>query len=139
MSIADLIPEKLRPVVNKVLDLVSALMQGETVLFIGNSAAVVIYVVAKVFGAIPDVPFEVALAQASAAIVVLNVILLRIRALVYSAKTVAAIVTSPPAAAGPVAAAVDAGVAPETIAAADPAVADEADAEAAADNEDDGA
>lgn len=60
----------------------SALLKGEPALVIGNGAAVVIYLVAKAFGAIPDVSFEVALGQAAAAIVTINTVLLTIRRLV---------------------------------------------------------
>jgi len=109
MKLTDLIPANIQAVINKVLDLVSSLMQGETVLLIGNSAGVVLYLVAKAFGSIPDLTFEDSLKQGAAAVVTLNVILLYIRSKVYSAATVAKIVTTPPTAAGPVNAAIDAG------------------------------
>jgi hypothetical protein len=58
---------------------VSDLLQGEPVLVIGNGAAVVIYLVARFVGTIPDETWQVALGQATAAIVVLNTALATIR------------------------------------------------------------
>lgn len=61
------------------LDKLSSLGKGEPVLVIGNGSAVVIYLVANLVGAIPDVTFEQALASAGAGIVTFNAILLTIR------------------------------------------------------------
>jgi hypothetical protein len=110
MNFGDLLPDNIRSFVNKVLDLSSALLQGEPALVIGNGAAVVIYLVAKVMGAVPDQTFEQAVASATAAIVTINAVLLTIRKYVYSPASVAKIVLTPPTSAGPVNAAIDAGV-----------------------------
>lgn len=109
MKITDLIPAQVQDFINKVLDGAASLLQGETVLVIGNGAAVVIYLAAKALGAIPDVSFGEAVAQGMAAVVTLNTVLVTIRHYVYSPKTVASIVLTPPTAEGPVRAAVEAG------------------------------
>ncbi len=123
MNFSDLIPESLRGPINSVLDGARNLLSGETALVIGNGAAVVIYLAAKFMGAIPDQTFEAAVTSATAGLATVNAVLLLIRRYVYSPATVAAIVASPPTAAGPVNAAIEAGVKPEAIAEA--ALADE--------------
>lgn len=109
MKITDLIPDRIKAIINGTLDLLDRLLQGETVLLIGNVAGIAIYAVAKGLGSIPDVSFTDALAQAVAAIAVLNGVLLTIRHYVYSPATVAKIVLTPPTSAGPVSAAIEAG------------------------------
>lgn len=111
-----LIPDSVKAVANAVLDKADALLKGEPVLVIGNAAAVVLWLVTNAFGRLPDLTFSESLAAAGAAIVTLNSILVAIRSVVYSPATVAQIVTTPPASAGPVAAAVAAGVPAETVA-----------------------
>lgn len=56
--------------VNGILDKVSELLAGEPARAIGYGGAVIIYLVAKAVGAIPDESPDEALAQAGAAIVV---------------------------------------------------------------------
>lgn len=115
---AALIPQPVKDAVNKFLDVVDSALKGETVLVIGNGAAVVIYLVAKFAGSIPDVAFEQAISQAGVGLVLLNTGLVAIRAFVFSPKTVAAIVTTPPSALGPVKAAIESGIPVETVVAA---------------------
>lgn len=115
MDIHNLIPESIRGPLNRVLDLLNALLLGETALVIGNGAAVVIYLAAKALGSIPDQTFEAAVTSATAGLLTVNSVLLLIRRYVYSPATVAKIVTAPPTAAGPIEAAMDAGVKTEAI------------------------
>jgi hypothetical protein len=107
--IRGLVPDNVKAAVNFALDLVAKAMQGEPVLVIGNGAAVVIYGVAKIAGSIPDLSFEDSLKAATAAIVVVNSALIAIRSVAYSPASVAKIVLTPPASAGPVKAAFEAG------------------------------
>jgi len=109
VSFSELIPVRFRATINRVLDLARDLLQGEPALVIGNGAAVVIYLVAKFMGAIPDQTFGDALASATAGIATVNAVLLTIRKYVYSPATVAKIVLTPPSDVGPVKAAVEAG------------------------------
>jgi hypothetical protein len=113
--LSSVIPANVQAAINWAIDKIDSLLKGETALVIGNGAAIVLYFVAKAFGKIPDMSFEDALAAGGVAIVTINSVLLTIRKYVYSPATVAAIVASPPTAAGPIAAAVDAGVTPEAI------------------------
>lgn len=115
MKIADLIPQSLQSKGSAVLDKARDLLQGETLRAIGYGAGVVIYLVAKAVGSIPDLSFDQAVLQAGAAAAVLVTVIESARRFVFSPKTVAAIVTAPPAASGPVVAAVAAGVKPATI------------------------
>ena len=66
---------------------VADLLQGEPVLVIGNGAAVVVYIVARVSGAIPDQSWDQALGDAAKAIAVVNAALLAIRQYVTPAST----------------------------------------------------
>jgi hypothetical protein len=109
MNFGSLLPEKVQAFVNAVLDSANALLQGEPALVIGNGAAVVIYLVAKAMGAIPDQTFADAVTSAMAGIGTVNAVLLTIRKYVYSPASVAKIVLTPPTSAGPVNAAIDAG------------------------------
>lgn len=109
MKITDLIPAKVQEFINAVLDSADALLKGETALVIGNGAAVIIYLVAKFMGAIPDQTFAEAITTATTGLATVNAVLLLIRQYVYSPATVAKIVLTPPTAAGPINAAVDAG------------------------------
>ncbi len=122
--LAGLVPDKVKVVVLAVLDAADKVLKGEPVLVIGNGAAVVIWLVTNAFGRLPDLTLTESLAVASTAIVTLNGVLVSIRSVVYSPKTVAEIVTTPPAGAGPADAAVAAGVPAEVVAdaAADQAV-----------------
>lgn len=97
------------------IDKVNSLLQGETVLVIGNGAGVVIWIVAKISGRIPDVSLADATVQAGAAALLLNTVLVSIRKYVSSPKTVAKIVATPPTASGPINAAAAAGVDPALI------------------------
>lgn len=109
------------------LDKVRGLLQGETLRAIGYGAGVIVYLVAKFSGKIPDVPFDQAIIQAGGAAALVITVLETIRKYVFSPATVAAIVATPPTAAGPVVAAVEAGVPPELIADAAPAPIEELD------------
>lgn len=102
--------------VNGILDSVQSVLRGEPARVIGYGGAVVVYLVARVSGSIPDVPLDTAIVQATAAIAVVASFVETIRRLVYSPATVAAIVATPPTAAGPINAAVEAGVPAETVA-----------------------
>ena len=64
---------------NDLLDQVQGLLQGEPVLVIGNGAAVVIYIVAKALGAIPDQSLEASLVLATGGIATVNAVLATIR------------------------------------------------------------
>jgi hypothetical protein len=72
--------------VRSLTDRLTSVLQGEPVLVIGNGAAVVIYLVANAFGAIPDQSFESALAMSAAAIVTINAVLATIRQYVSPAN-----------------------------------------------------
>lgn len=110
-----IVPDPISVRIQAFIDQLTGLLQGETVLVIGNGAGVAIYLVAKASGKIPDVTFQDAVLQAGAAAVLLNTVLLSIRKYAFSPKTVAAIVASPPTAAGPINAAAAAGVDPAVI------------------------
>ncbi len=103
---------------NELLDKAEFILKGEPARIIGYGAAVVIYLVAKVSGTIEDQSPEQALVSGTAAIATIITIIESIRRLVYSPASVAAIVTSPPAADGPIDAAIAAGVDEGIIAAA---------------------
>jgi hypothetical protein len=96
--------------INSILDKARGLLQGEPLRLIGYGAGIVIYLAAKALGNIPDLPLEQALIQATAAIAVLASVIETIRRFTYSPATVAAIVQTPPTAAGPIAAAEAVGV-----------------------------
>ena len=103
---------------NGILEKLRGWLQGEPLRAIGYGAAVIVYLLARVLGSIPDVSFADAVTQGGAAALVVASVVETIRRYTYSPATVAAIVTSPPTAAGPIAAAeavgVDvAGLAPE--------------------------
>ncbi len=100
---------------HELLDKAESILKGEPARIIGYGAAVVIYLVAKVSGSIEDQSPEQALVSGTAAIATIITIIESIRRLVYSPASVAAIVTSPPTAAGPIDAAVAAGVDADTI------------------------
>lgn len=104
------LPDALVAKLQGLSDAIEKLLQGETARVIGYGAGVVIYIVAKLFGAIPDVPFDQAVIQAGTAAGVLVAIIESIRHYVFSPATVASIVTTPPTAAGPIAAAEAVGV-----------------------------
>ena len=95
MKITDLIPERIQASINGTLDLVDDLLQGESVLLIGNVAGIAVYAFAKGLGAIPDVSLADAVLKAGGAITLLNGVLVTIRKYVYSQKSVAKIVVSP--------------------------------------------
>lgn len=92
------------------LDKVDSILKGEPARIIGYGAAVVIYLVAKASGNIADQTPEQALVSATAGIVSVVGVIESIRHFVFSPASVAEIVTTPPTAAGPVAAAEAAGV-----------------------------
>ena len=74
---------------SKLGDLISkvqSLLQGEPALVIGNGAAVVIYLVAKASGFQNGETFELAVAQAAGAIVLVNSVLVSIRQFVTPAN-----------------------------------------------------
>jgi hypothetical protein len=110
MNISDLIPEKVKVIVLSLADKVDALLQGETLRMIQYGGAVLLYVFARILGVIPDVSFAEAVAQTVAASAIVIAFVESARHFVYSPATVAAIVTTPPTAAGPIAAAEAAGV-----------------------------
>jgi len=71
-----------------VLDKARELLRGEPARIIGYGAAVVIYLVALGFDAIPDMTPEAALTAAVAAIATVAGVIETIRSLVYSPATV---------------------------------------------------
>ena len=71
--------------IKSLLKQVADLLQGEPALVIGNGAAVVIYIVAKISGFQDGETFQLALAQAAGAIVLVNSVLVSIRSLVSPA------------------------------------------------------
>lgn len=106
---------KLLDLANAVLDKLRDLLQGDALRAISYGSAVIIYFIARALGSIEDVSFEQAITSAGAAAAVIIGITETARRYVYSAKSVANMVTTPPTAAGPIAAAVEAGVQPEVI------------------------
>jgi hypothetical protein len=106
----------------KLLDQIDALLEkardilkGEPLRAIAYGSAVVIYLAARALGRIEDVSFEAAVSTAFAASTIVIGIVETARRYVYSAKTVAAIVTTPPTAAGPISAAMEEGVKPTAL------------------------
>lgn len=88
MGASPTIVERLRAL----LDGVSSALTGEPARVIGYGGAVVIYLVAKALGAIPDQSFDQAIGEATAAIVIVASLVETIRRYVFSAQTVKAIV-----------------------------------------------
>ena len=80
-----------------IIDKIYGLLQGEPARVIGYGAAVIIWIVAKAVGVIPDQTFDQAVATAFAELAVVVSIIETIRHIVYSPATVAAITTPPPA------------------------------------------
>ena len=78
--------------IKDILDKVAELGTGEPARIIGYGGAVVIYIVAKVSGAIPDQTPEEALALAGAELAVVASFVESIRHFVFSPNTVDAIV-----------------------------------------------
>jgi len=116
MNISDLLPTNVKDFAQSIITKLEALLQGETLRAIGYGAGVVIYFVAKAVGSIPDVSFTDAVTQALAAAAIVISVVETARHYVFSPATVAAIVTAPPpASAGPIDAAVAAGVDAGTI------------------------
>jgi hypothetical protein len=76
-----------------VLDIARTLLTGEPARAIGYGAAVVIYLVAKVVGVIPDQTFDQAVVEAVAAMAIVASVVETIRHYVYSPATVEYIVT----------------------------------------------
>lgn len=74
--------------INGLSDRLLGLLQGEPARVIGYGAAVIIYLVAAAFKAIPDVSFEQAIGDATAAITMLVSVVESIRHLVFSPNTV---------------------------------------------------
>lgn len=105
-----ILPDPIVVRIQAFIDQVTNALKGETLLAIGNGAGVVIYLVAKASGKIPDVPLEQAIIQAGTAAALLNSVLLAARQYVYSPKKVDEIVATKPTSAGPIAAAKAAGV-----------------------------
>lgn len=114
--VAAILPDPVEAWLRGIVDQVEKLLQGETARVIGYGAGIVIYLVAKAVQAIPDMPFDQAVLQAGAAATMVISIVEAIRHYVFSPATVAAIVATPPTAAGPIVAAAAAGVAPEVVA-----------------------
>lgn len=130
--ISAILPAAVVAAIDAWLDKARGLLQGETLRAIGYGAGLVIYLVAKASGSIPDLPLDQALLQAGSAAALLVTLIEAARKYVYSPATVAAIVATPPTAAGPVVAAAAAGVDPalidEAMVAAPPADPDQATA-----------
>ena len=99
----------------RVLDASRNLLQGEPLRAIGYGAAVVIFLVSNASGRFADVSFDTAITLATTAVATLIGIIETARRYVYSPATVATIVTTPPAASGPIDAAIEAGVSEEQI------------------------
>jgi hypothetical protein len=76
----------------RMLDSASNLLQGEPARVIGYGAAAVVYFVARVSGAIDDIPFEDALSLTVGYVAVVAGVIESIRRIVYSPNTVAAII-----------------------------------------------
>lgn len=74
------------------LDSARRLLTGEPARVIGYGAAVVIYLVAKALGSIPDQSFDVAILSATAGAAVVASVVETIRHYVFSPNTVEAIV-----------------------------------------------
>lgn len=104
----------------QLVEAANRLLQGSPARAIGYGAAVVMYLVALALDRIPDMTFDQAVTSAVTAVTILVGIVEAIRHYVFSPATVAAIVTTPPTAAGPIAAAMVEGVPPTTIAEAAP-------------------
>lgn len=102
-------------IVRRVLDGSRNLLQGEPLRAIGYGAAVVIFLVTNASGRFEDIPFDTAVTLAFGAATTLVGIIETARRYVYSPATVAEIVTTPPAASGPIDAALAAGVSEEQI------------------------
>jgi hypothetical protein len=89
VNIGDLIPSGVKAALLNLIDKVEQLLQGETLRAIGYGGAVVVYLVAKAVGSIPDVPFEQAVTQAIAATGVIGAFVESARHFVYSPATAA--------------------------------------------------
>lgn len=79
-----------RPDMGAILDGFRDILRGEPARVIGYGAAVVIYLVAKAVGTIPDQTFEEAMVSTAAAITLVATVIETIRRFVYSPVTVEA-------------------------------------------------
>lgn len=89
---AGLIPQAIKDACKPALDKIEALLQGEPARAIGYGAAVVVYLVAAAFNRIPDVSFNEAVADSTAAIALLVSVIELIRHYVYSPASAAALI-----------------------------------------------
>lgn len=80
--------DRLKAIFVRLLDQAAALLQASPARAIGYGGAVVVYIVAKAFGRIPDLSFEDSVALAFSVIPILVAIVETIRAFVYSPATV---------------------------------------------------
>lgn len=92
------------------LDAARNVLQGEPLRAIGYGAAVVVFIVANASGRFADLTFDEAISTATVATTTLIGVIETARRFVFSPASVAAIVTAPPTAAGPIIAAEEAGV-----------------------------
>ncbi len=77
---------------SRLLEKISSMLVGEPARVIGYGAAVVIFLVARASGVIPDVSFEQAVVNALAAVAVIASVIESIRHFVYSPPTVGRII-----------------------------------------------
>lgn len=78
--------------ITDILDKARDLLAGEPARAIGYGAGVIVYLVARALGSIPDVPFEDALILTAGYVVTIGAVIESIRRYVYSAPTVDALV-----------------------------------------------
>lgn len=97
MNISDLIPDKVKALVNAILDKAGDLLQGETLRAIQYGGAALLFGLGKAFQIIPDVSFPEAVGQTVAASVVVITFVESARHYVWSPKSVAAITATIPA------------------------------------------
>lgn len=100
MNISDLIPDKIKVVVNAIIDKSEDLLQGETARMIGYGGGLAAWALAHAIKAIPDVSLADALAQVALVEAALLPFIESIRHFVSSPKTVARLIAE---SAGPVA------------------------------------
>jgi hypothetical protein len=92
VNISDLIPQKVKDILQALIGKFDDLMQGETLRMIQYSGAALLYVLARAFKVIPDVSFPEAVAQTVAASVVVISFVESARHFVFSPKTAAALI-----------------------------------------------
>ena len=81
--------DRLKAIIVRLLDQADALLKASPARAIGYGGAVVVYLVAKAIGRIPDLSFEASVTLAFSVIPILVAFVETIRAFVYSPATVA--------------------------------------------------